>query len=107
MINVFQRYFILWEYEHRTFHCILKLRSSYASQSVIIYKNSEVLYMSWLYTPNFICDHKHLVYCKYQQCLNYEIFEKSAFLFGPWLYSTYRNLIWINGLESKTIYQYT
>lgn len=88
------------------FISILKLTSSYASEPVIIYKNNEALHVSWLYTPDFICNHKRFRYWRYQQCLNYELFEKSAILFGLCLYSAYHSLIWICGLDSKTICQY-
>lgn len=79
------------------FSSILKFISSHASKPVIIYKNNEALRMSWLYTPDFICNLK-------QQCLNYELFEKSAILFCLWLNSAYHSLVWIYDLDPKTIY---
>lgn len=58
------------------FISILKLRSSYASEPVIIYKNNQPLHLSRLYTPAFICNHKHFRSWRYQQCLDHELWEK-------------------------------
>lgn len=56
------------------FISILKLRTSYASKPVIIYKNNEALHMLLLYTPDFIC-------WRYKQCLNSGIFGKKVLVY--------------------------
>lgn len=83
---------------------MLKLRSSYASEFASIYKNKGALYTSWLYTSAFICNFKHFRYWRHQQCLSYELFEKSSVLFVLQLYSACRSLICICSRDSKTIY---
>lgn len=60
--------------------------------------------MSRLYTPDFICNHKHFGYWRHQQRLNCELSEKSAVLFGLWLHSAYPSLVGLDDLDSKTMY---